>query len=183
MVLAVHRKQFADRDPGRLLDAAIELDEPRAEPPRQLLADGRLAGAAQAEQRDDARGVAHARVEQVCGLEVEGFGELGEPLDRDVGAPDSTCTRNRSDSPDRSASSRSVHCRSILSGPHALAHYFQHIRSVHRPDPLLPSSTRPLPRPSAPGPIPEIPRWGQTRSYAECSISHGDREKMGSIVP
>ena len=55
VVLAVQREELGQRHVGRLLDLPIELDEADAQPPRELLADRRLAGAAQAEQRDDAR--------------------------------------------------------------------------------------------------------------------------------
>jgi len=52
MVLAVEGKDLAERHVRGFLDAAIELDEADVQLARELFADRRLAGAAQAKQRD-----------------------------------------------------------------------------------------------------------------------------------
>jgi len=69
-VLTVNGEHIVQRHAGAVLDLLIELDEAQAEPPREPAADGRLARAAQAEQRDDAWG----RVATVMADEVGGRG-------------------------------------------------------------------------------------------------------------
>jgi hypothetical protein len=116
VVLAVEREQLGKAEVGGLLDAAVQLDERDAQASREAAADGRLAGAAQAEQ-------GHRPLLSLVGLSQEsgaGSSEALWPLPPAAGPrccprPDSSCTRKRADKPDRSETSRSVHPRSSRS--------------------------------------------------------------------
>ena len=57
VVLAVQREELGQAQIRGLFDSTIELDERHAQAPCQTSADGRLAGAAQAEKRDDRLGI------------------------------------------------------------------------------------------------------------------------------
>src|SRR5262249_30574231 len=85
VLVAVERKDLAERHVRRLLDPAIELDEADVQRTRDLLADGRLSGAPQAEQRDRAP-LARVSPEQIGRRHLERVRQIGEPLDRDVAA-------------------------------------------------------------------------------------------------
>ena len=84
---------------GGLLDPAIELDEADAQPPRELLADGRLAGAAQAEQRDHARRVVERRVSRSAGGISKARASSASRLTEMLARPASSWTRKRTDTP------------------------------------------------------------------------------------
>ena len=86
MRLAVELEDLAEAQPGRLLDALVELDEAGAEAGGEQRADGRLAGAADAEQRDRIRCAAGrgGAVEELGGRGAQRGGDVGEARQRDV---------------------------------------------------------------------------------------------------
>ena len=99
----VQLEDLRERQPGRLLDPPVQLDEPDAEPLRERAADRALPRPAQSEQRHERRtrgsrekrrGDRAERRGDQCEAETEGF-----PL------PPSTCARKRSESPTRDANS------------------------------------------------------------------------------
>jgi hypothetical protein len=118
VLVAVQRKDLGEREVGRLLDAPIELDEANVEPAGELPSDRRLAGAAQAEERDDARGVGSPSLTSSA-AKLERAREIVEPLDRDVAGAGFHWTRKRTERPDRSASSRMVQRRAARACAHA----------------------------------------------------------------
>ena len=72
-------KIFAERHPGELLDALVELDEGGLEEERELSADARLARAAQADQRDAlAAAGADLEVAQIAQRKPERRRKVGE---------------------------------------------------------------------------------------------------------
>jgi hypothetical protein len=91
VVLAVDAEDVGERQPGRLLDERVELEEGEPEPRREAAPDRRLARAAEAEERDPLRrrvGPPPLGVEQhAAGGEAEGLRERREPVDGDVRAP------------------------------------------------------------------------------------------------
>ena len=109
VVLSVQREQLVQRQVGRLLDPAIELDERHVQPAREPLPDRRLAGAAQTEQRDDRGGssVGVSSRSVARGPRRRAASSASRRTEM-LARPASSCTRKRIDTPERSASSRSV---------------------------------------------------------------------------
>ena len=85
--LAVEREELGQAQVGGLLDAAVELDEGHAKAARETPSDCRLAGAAQAEQRDDQVGPLRRQRDERGGRDLERAGHVGQPAHGDVAAP------------------------------------------------------------------------------------------------
>jgi hypothetical protein len=74
-----------------VLDLLVELDEAHAEPPREPAADGCLAGAAQAEQRDDAWGRSpRVMADEVGGRGLQRRGQISQSAHEMLPRPAST---------------------------------------------------------------------------------------------
>ena len=111
IVLPVKGEDLTQTQLGGLLDSAVELHEREPEAPGQTLSNRGFPGAAQAEQRNNplrARsGSASSAAAVVPSARATSTRRRTEMLPR----PDSSCTRNRAERPERSAASRNVHPR------------------------------------------------------------------------